>query len=163
MADVRAAEYIVAGTATSVAARGKAMIMEVDRTIKGGVPSTIHPTEIVTSFCGDGALGLRSGSRVIFARHFRFGAASVQLDAYWRFDAKGTLVATSVATFLHRAHTYKGILAELQGLPNTSTAQSPPVQAGIVNLVAGFLGVLALAWRFGPRRPTWRVWPDRAG
>lgn len=148
--DVRAADYIVAGTATSVAVGGVRMIIEVERTIRGSVPSVIHPTGIVVGVCGDGALGLRSGTRVIFARGFPF--FSRQIDAYWSFDAKGDLIGSSVVTWNGQTYTYDSVIAALQGLPSTDSGEPGHQVPGSIAAASAFFLALAAAWLVVPRR-----------
>jgi hypothetical protein len=150
MSDVRAAEYIVAGRLTSAAAGGNALIIEVQRTVKGDVPSVIHPTGIVTGVCGDGALGARSNTRVIFARHFAFFAKPV--DAFWTFDEDGRLLVTSVRQWSGQTYTFDSVLASLQGLPPTDIGDQPAKPSVGPGALLTFLSALLAAWIVGGRR-----------
>lgn len=118
LADVLSARYIV--VATTAAGTGDTMTLNVERNLKGAPGGALTITGVVTSLCGDAGVG-RAGQTVIFARHLRF--ADSVLDAFWLFDAAGTLEISTVDDGLRYGHaTLDDVVAEIKGaLPDTST------------------------------------------
>jgi hypothetical protein len=134
--------------------------LAVDEALKGDSPHTLRVERTRVSACGDG-ITVRVGEGIILARGVPF-LHEPSLDAYWVFDAAGTLLdGSNVRGFTIGSDTIETVAQALKdSLPDTSAVaaaspepQSSGVSAGMLALPGSFmLGGLLLGGMLKRRR-----------